>query len=85
MAYDFDGTNDSIALQNLAFGNGKIFETVTISAWIKTDFQGSNLFGNWAILDFDRSEYFSFYVRGDNGKLGFSTRFFMLMVVKTDE
>ena len=73
-AYDFDGVNDYIAINNLNFSQAGAIESVTISAWIQTDFVGTDRFDNWAIIDFDRSEYFCFFVRGDNGTVGFSTR-----------
>jgi hypothetical protein len=64
-ALDFDGSNDYIAL-NMCLNNpnpayddvnldGSIYE-FTASAWVKI---GLNL-GGWSILDFDRSEYFTF-------------------------
>ena len=72
--YQFDGEDDYIAIQNLKFEQAGEINTLTISAWVQTDFIGVGRFDNWAVLDFDRSEYFSFYIRGDNGRLGFSTK-----------
>jgi hypothetical protein len=64
-ALDFDGSNDFISL-NMSFNSadpdyqdttltGPVYE-FTASAWVKI---GLNL-GGWSILDFDRSEYFTF-------------------------
>ena len=72
-AASFDGTNDYIAIKDLNFSQTGEIDTLTVCAWVKTDVSGVGTFNNWAILDFDRSENFSFYVRGDNGNLGFST------------
>ena len=72
-AYDFDGTNDYIALQNLHFDTIGALDELTVTAWVKTSYSGGSWTANWAILDFDRSDYFDVYIRGDNGKVGFST------------
>ncbi|MBL4706639.1 MAG: hypothetical protein JKY54_19070, partial [Flavobacteriales bacterium] len=66
----FDGTNDYVALD---YSYNTSFTTFTVEAWVKTTFSGSSYSDNWAIVDFDRSEYYSVYVRGDNGQVGFST------------
>jgi hypothetical protein len=68
-AYAFSG-DDYIALDR-SF-DGEINE-VTACAWFRTSERGTNEFDNWALLDFDRSEYFNLYVRGDTGGIGFST------------
>ena len=72
-AFEFDGANDYVAVSGLRFKDAGEIGKMTLTAWIQTDFEGPSAFNNWAIVDYDRSEYFSFYVRGDNGRLGFST------------
>ena len=72
-AYDFDGTNDYIAIQNLHFDTVGALDELTVTAWVKTSYSGGSWTANWAILDFDRSEYFNVFIRGDSGKIGFST------------
>lgn len=47
--------------------------TVSASAWINTTFSGGGTNDNWAIIDFDRSEFFNFYIDGSSGQLAFST------------
>lgn len=72
-AIDFDGSNDYFAVQDKYFnGSGQITQMST-SAWVKTSYNTNGTFNNWSILDFDRSEYFNFYVHG-NGKVSFSSR-----------
>lgn len=72
-AIDFDGHNDYIALmdKNYAY-NGEITE-MTVSSWVKTSHNHNSWTSNWAILDFDRSEYFNFFVHG-NGKVSFCSK-----------
>ena len=71
-ALEFDGTNDYVAL-NMYFNQQGCLPKLTVEAWVNTNFTGSSWTSNWAVLDFDRSEFFDVYVRGDNGKVGFST------------
>lgn len=68
----FDGNDDYVAL-NMAYTNQGEINTLTVEAWVNTTFMGNSYSDNWAIIDFDRSEYFNLYVRGDNGQVGFST------------
>ena len=72
-ALDFNNA-DYIALNNLSYtGLGEI-DTLTVSSWIRTSFVGTpvGVWENWAIVDFDRSEYFNFYITRF-GRLGFSS------------
>lgn len=71
-AITFDGANDYIALNKNYNTSGQITQ-ITVEAWIKTTESGTTDFDNWAIVDFDRSEYYNLFVRGDNGEVGFST------------
>ena len=72
-ALSFDGSNDYGAIQNLYYDTAGQISEITTCAWFKTTFSGSSYSSNWAFIDFDRSEYFNFYIRGNNGKLEFST------------
>ena len=65
-----DGSNDYIAL-NMSYTTKNIAE-LTVEAWVKTTYSQGNNFNNWAIVDFDRSEFYNLFVAGD-GKVGFST------------
>ncbi|MFC1756385.1 LamG domain-containing protein [Patescibacteria group bacterium] len=66
-ALDFNNAG-YIALNSYYSSVGEISE-LTVCAWIQTTSVGSN---NWAILDFDRSDYFNFYTDSAGG-VGFST------------
>ena len=69
---DLDGNDDYIAIENKYYsGQGEIKE-LSVCALFKTSFAYSSYSSNWAFLDFDRSEYFNFFIHGD-GRLGFST------------
>ena len=70
-AIDFDGANDYMALRNINYTGAGAITSMSVGAWVNTTFTGGN-FNNWAILDFDRSEYFNFFV-GGTGNVGFST------------
>ena len=67
----FDGSNDYLAIKDLSFNTPNGLTEFTVSAFFKTSGSGGYS-NNWAIFDFDRSEHFNFYVRGDGG-LGFSS------------
>jgi len=60
-----------IALNQSFSGVGSLPE-LSASAWFKTTATG-NWTSNWALLDFDRSEFFNMFVTGA-GEIGFSTR-----------
>ena len=68
----FDGNDDYLAIENKNYKNSGEIENMVVFTVFQTDFEGGESSGNWSFLDFDRSEYFNFYVRGDNGQLGFS-------------
>jgi Concanavalin A-like lectin/glucanases superfamily/Ig-like domain CHU_C associated len=68
----FDGTNDYVAL-NMSYNTVGQINQLTLEAWINTTESDTGTFDNWSIIDFDRSEYYNFFVRGDNGQVGFST------------
>lgn len=67
----FNGTTDYVALDMSYNIAGQIPE-LTVEAWVKTSFSSAGANDNWAIVDFDRSEYYNLYVLGD-GRVGFST------------
>jgi type II secretory pathway pseudopilin PulG len=69
----FDG-NDYIAIDNLYYSTAGQIPELTVCAWFNTSFSGGSYTSNWALVDFDRSENYNFYVRGDDGRLGFSTK-----------
>lgn len=73
-AIDFDGTNDYFAIATKNYTNVGEIPQISVSAWVNTTFvdNTNGQFRNWSILDFDRSEYFNFFIHGD-GRLGFSS------------
>ncbi|WP_440990444.1 LamG-like jellyroll fold domain-containing protein [Haloarchaeobius baliensis] len=72
-AYSFDDANDEYVALGRSFDTDGALPQVSACAWFNTDESGTGNFDNWALLDFDRSEYFNLYVRGDDGRVGFST------------
>ena len=72
-ALQFNGVNDYAAIQKLNFTERNEIKQLTVSAWFKTSYTGGSYSSNWAFFDFDRSEYFNFYIRPDDGQIGFST------------
>ena len=48
-------------------------QTLTVETWVKTSVKNKTWTDNWSLLDYDRSEYFNLFVRGDNGQVGFAT------------
>ncbi len=72
-AIDFDGNNDRYAIKNKKYNTSGAIAKLTVSGWFKTTYNDNYWAGNWAMLDFDRSEYFNVFVHG-RGKIGFSTR-----------
>ncbi len=70
-ALTFDGNDDYVALNMYYDTQGEI-EELTVCAWFRTSYSSTGYNNNWAFLDFDRSEYFNFYIHGD-GRISFST------------
>lgn len=69
----FDGINDYIAL-DMSYNSITALPQLTVEAWVRTTVSGAGEFDNWSIVDFDRSEYFNFFVAGNNGRVAFATR-----------
>jgi len=66
--FSFDGTNDRGYVKTLNYGGGNTISEMSVFAWIRTTYnsgtpgvQDSN---NWSLLDFDRSEVFTFAING---------------------
>jgi len=68
----FDGINDYIALTFKYCGGKHLINGLTTCAWFSTTEKTGVNFDNWAFIDFDRTQYFSFFVT-PTGKIGFST------------
>ena len=73
----FDGNNDYAAIQGLNYYGSNAIGKLTVSAWVKVPPDG----GDWAVVDFDRSEYYNCVVGVPNGaavgegdRVGFHTR-----------
>ena len=70
--YNFNGSSNYVALDMGYTGTNAISE-MTACSWFKTSFSSANYNDNWALLDFDRSEFFDLYVNADDGTIGFSS------------
>ncbi|MFW9895485.1 MAG: LamG-like jellyroll fold domain-containing protein [Candidatus Thorarchaeota archaeon] len=71
---NFDGSHDFVYINDeLHFTNTNEIQQVTVSCWFKTLYTGGSYSSNWAFFDFDRSEYFNFYIDPRDGKIGFSS------------
>ena len=73
----FDGSNDYAAIQNLSYTEPGQIPNLTVSAWVKVPSDG----GDWSIVDFDRSEYYTCTVgirntsaNNEGDYVGFHTR-----------
>ena len=65
----FDGSSDLLGL-DASLSTDQI-NAVYGFVVFKTGYSGPEFTSNWAFLDYDRSEFFNFYIHG-NGRLGFS-------------
>ncbi|MFX1499652.1 MAG: LamG-like jellyroll fold domain-containing protein [Promethearchaeota archaeon] len=73
-AMSFDKSDlTNLAIQGLHYTEPLQIEELTICLWFNTSYNIGSTYYNWAFIDFDRSEYFNFFIRPDNGRLGFST------------
>ncbi|MHA1932479.1 MAG: LamG-like jellyroll fold domain-containing protein, partial [Promethearchaeota archaeon] len=71
---NFDGSHDFMYINDeMHFTLPNEISTVTVSCWFKTLYTGGSYSSNWAFFDFDRSEYFNFYIDPRDGKIGFSS------------
>jgi hypothetical protein len=71
-AVQFNGSSDYVAM-NMSYSGQWTVPEVTVSSWFRTSFTGAAYNDNWAFVDFDRSDFYDFYLAGDNGALEFST------------
>jgi len=55
-AFDFDGGDDYVAVNNLVY-NGTNYAELTLSAWVKTSSSAQQIINSW-----DRSEYWRFAI-----------------------
>lgn len=51
----FDGSDDYVAIEDLHYDTSGEITELTVSAWVKIPAGG----GDWSIVDFDRSEYYT--------------------------
>ena len=68
----FDGNSDYLPISSKNFSGTGAISALTTFIVFKTDYTGGGYNGNWSFLDFDRSDFFNFYIRGDDGRLAFS-------------
>lgn len=73
--FDFNGTSHYAYSNGLVYGNGSTLSEVSCFAWVRTTYNsgtaGTWENSNWALLDFDRSEVFTFSLNG-TGEVHFS-------------
>jgi len=64
----FDGSTDRGSIPTLSYGDGNLLSEMSVFAWIRTTYDsgtpGTWNNANWSILDFDRSEVFTFTLNG---------------------
>ncbi|KKM68318.1 hypothetical protein LCGC14_1462080, partial [marine sediment metagenome] len=72
-ALDFDGSSGYLRIQSKYYNTPNILSAFTVLTFFKTGYQTSSWTGNWAFFDYDRSEYFNFFIRPNDGLLGFSS------------
>lgn len=69
----FDGSHDFVYIEDsLHYTEPNEISAVTVSCWFKTSFSSGGNWDNWAFFDFDRSEYFNFFITG-SGNIGFAS------------
>ncbi len=76
-AVSFDGSSGYIAL-NMKYTGPNVIPELTVNVWFNTSFVYSGTVGtldntNWSFVDFDRSDFYDFYITGKSGVLEFST------------
>lgn len=71
-AFEFDGADDYIALP-IKYCPDLRINQITVCTWFNTNSIVNDNFGNWSFVDFDRNEYFNFFINEKTGQLGFST------------
>ncbi|MHC4662349.1 MAG: DUF2341 domain-containing protein [Planctomycetota bacterium] len=71
---DSAGFNDSAwAAMSMYYAGENTLPSVTVTVWFKSADCGGAWNSNWSFADFDRSEFWNFYVTPDTGALEFST------------
>lgn len=58
---DFNGSSDYFYLESLNYQNTTPMDGFLVCTVFRTNNTNTSLSGNWAFLDFDRSEWFNFY------------------------
>jgi len=66
--FNFDGSNDKFYLESLFYTTPNELSEMSVFAWVRTTYNSGTPGvwnnNNWAILDFDRSEVFTFTLNG---------------------
>jgi len=76
-AVSFDGSSGYIALY-MKYTEPNVIPELTVNVWFNTSFVYSETVGtldntNWSFVDFDRSDFYNFYITGKSGVLEFSS------------
>ncbi len=69
----FNGNTQYLGIQGKNYNTVGALGELTIGLWFQTSYNVGSWTNNWAFFDYDRSEYFNFFIRPDTGQLGFST------------
>ncbi len=64
---EYNGTSNSLAIENLSYTGTNAISDLYSCSIFRTSFVNVANNQNWAFLDFDRSEYFNYYIQGDGG------------------
>jgi len=72
-ALSFNGSDNYAAIRNLYYDKAGQIKELTVCVWFKTSSSGGNWLSNQSFIDFDRAKYFAFFIRGNDGRLNFST------------
>jgi hypothetical protein len=70
---EFDGVNDYLAIRRLHYSLEGEIDKVTLCSWFSTSFKGTKYNDNWALIDFDRTEFYNLFINAQTGKVIFST------------
>ncbi len=62
---NFNGSSDYLYLENLNYTNATPLDGLLVCSVFRTPNTNTSISGNWAFLDFDRSDWFNFYNRWD--------------------
>lgn len=69
----FDGNSDHLPIAKKSYSVAGEIQSLNTFVVYKTSFSSGSINNNWALIDYDRSDVYNFYV-GGNGRIGLSYR-----------